>query len=68
MPTHHEKIMIGKVREYVFADVETALHTLVETARSNDDRKVVTQMKNIVQEYKSQNSKFEELDSLPLDL
>jgi FlaA1/EpsC-like NDP-sugar epimerase len=68
LPTHHEKIMIGKVREYVFADVERALYSLIEAAKNNDDLRVVTQMKNIVQEYKSQNSKFEELDSSPIDL
>jgi FlaA1/EpsC-like NDP-sugar epimerase len=68
MPTHHEKIMIGKVREYIFSDVEIALYALIEAAKNNDDLRVVTQMKSIVQEYKSQNSRFEELDSSPIDL
>jgi len=64
MTTHHEKIMIGKVREYVFADVETQVQSLVADAIVNDNRKVVLQMKKIVPEFKSKNSKFEELDSL----
>lgn len=62
MPTHHEKIMIGKVREYVFSEVETAIYSLIASAKNSEDRQVVTKMKALVQEYKSQNSKFEELD------
>jgi len=62
MPTHHEKIMIGKVREYVFNDVELQIHELIIQARVNDNRKVVLQMKAMVPEFKSKNSKFEELD------
>jgi len=63
MPTHHEKIMIGKVREYVFSDIEKAIYSLIDSAKNSDDRQVVTKMKDLVREYKSQNSKFEELDT-----
>jgi FlaA1/EpsC-like NDP-sugar epimerase len=63
MPTHHEKIMIGKVREYVFPEIEAAIYSLIASAKNSEDRQVVTKMKALVQEYKSQNSKFEELDS-----
>jgi FlaA1/EpsC-like NDP-sugar epimerase len=66
MPTHHEKIMIGKVREYIFSDIERSIYALIESAKNSDDRCVVTQMKDLVREYKSQNSKFEELDSIKL--
>ncbi|WP_285009872.1 polysaccharide biosynthesis protein [Pedobacter faecalis] len=62
LPTHHEKIMIGRVREYDFKDVQVAIGSLIESARAGDDHKVVSKMKSLVQEYKSQNSKFEELD------
>ena len=63
MTTHHEKIMIGKVREYVFSDIEKAIYSLIDSAKNSDDRQVVTKMKDLVREYKSQNSKFEELDT-----
>ena len=63
MPTHHEKIMIGKVREYVFSEIESQIHTLLQHAKQNDDRLVVMAMKALVKEYKSKNSIFEELDS-----
>ncbi|RZJ79377.1 MAG: polysaccharide biosynthesis protein [Flavobacterium sp.] len=62
MPTHHEKIMIGKVREYVFAEIEAQMHALFQYANVNDDRQVVIMMKKIVHEFKSKNSIFEELD------
>lgn len=63
MPTHHEKIMIGRVREYIFSEIETQIHTLLQHAKGNDDRQVVVAMKALVKEYKSKNSIFEELDS-----
>lgn len=64
MPTHHEKIMIGQVREYVFNEIETQIYQLLDHAIINDNRKVVIQMKNIVPEFKSKNSKFEEFDNI----
>lgn len=64
MPTHHEKIMIGKVREYVFADVEKQIYELIASAKSDNDRQVVINMKKLVPEFKSKNSVFEELDQI----
>lgn len=63
MPTHHEKIMIGKVRTYVFSEIEDQIHHLFKFAKQNDDRNVVITMKQIVHEFKSKNSVFEALDS-----
>jgi FlaA1/EpsC-like NDP-sugar epimerase len=62
MPTHHEKIMIGKVREYLFDEVEGQIYDLIQHSKNNDDLKVVKSMKQIVHEFKSKNSVFEELD------
>ncbi|MCZ4224359.1 polysaccharide biosynthesis protein [Pedobacter rhodius] len=62
MPTHHHKIMIGKVREYVFNDVEKQIYRLIDCAKLNENRQVVVMMKELVQEYKSNNSIYEELD------
>lgn len=67
MPTHHEKIMIGKVREYVFSEIEEQIYALLQHAKQNDDRQVVIAMKNLVKEYKSKNSIFEELDEIHKD-
>ena len=62
MPTHHEKIMIGKVREYVFSEIESQIYTLLQHAKQNDDRQVVMAMKALVREFKSKNSIYELLD------
>lgn len=62
MPTHHEKIMIGQVREYDFNDVQEQLVKLLKYALTDHVTKVVQQMKVIVPEFKSKNSIFEELD------
>jgi FlaA1/EpsC-like NDP-sugar epimerase len=62
MPTHHEKIMIGKVREYLFIEIEKQIYNLIHHAKNNDDQQVVRSMKQIVHEFKSKNSIFEELD------
>lgn len=62
MPTHHEKIMIGKVREYDFNEVQMQLVKLAGYAVTDHTTKVVQQMKVIVPEFKSKNSIFEELD------
>ncbi len=67
LPTHHEKIMIGKVREYVFSEVQEQLQTLINYANVNDDRQVVITMKQMVEEFKSKNSVFEELDGIGND-
>lgn len=62
MPTHHEKIMIGKVREYDFNEVQLQLVKLAGYAVTDHTTKVVQQMKVMVPEFKSKNSIFEELD------
>ena len=54
--------MIGKVREYVFEEIEGQIYELIAHAKNNDDHEVVKSMKKIVQEFKSKNSVFEELD------
>ncbi|TDQ09948.1 nucleoside-diphosphate sugar epimerase/dehydratase [Pedobacter metabolipauper] len=64
MPTHHEKIMIGRVREYVFNDIQSQIYELLDLAITNDNTKLVTQMKMIVPEFKSKNSVFEKLDQV----
>ena len=62
MPTHHEKIMIGKVKEYLFQEIEIQIQNLITHAQHNDNLQVVKAMKQIVHEFKSKNSVFEELD------
>ncbi|WP_400262216.1 UDP-N-acetylglucosamine 4,6-dehydratase family protein [Sphingobacterium sp. SG20118] len=62
MPTHHKKIMIAKVRENDFQQVNTHLENLIEGIRVQNRHDVVLEMKRIVPEFKSQNSIYEQID------
>ena len=62
-PTFHEKIRIAKVREYDFDQVSKDIDELIAIAKQYDDIATVRKMKEIVPEYKSENSpKYEALD------
>ena len=61
-PTFHEKIRIAEVREYDYNRVCKDIDELVEISKRYDDMATVKKMKEIVPEYKSNNSKYEELD------
>ncbi|SEF84679.1 polysaccharide biosynthesis protein [Sphingobacterium lactis] len=62
LPTHHEKIMIAKVRNNDFELVKSELNTLGKELESNNNVNIVRQMKVMVPEFKSQNSIYEQLD------
>jgi FlaA1/EpsC-like NDP-sugar epimerase len=62
MPTHHEKIMIGKVREYDFEEVNQKINELVALFETQDNDMIVAKMKELVPEYISNNSTFSRLD------
>ncbi|MBR4850641.1 MAG: polysaccharide biosynthesis protein [Tidjanibacter sp.] len=62
IPTDHHKIKIAKVREYDFDRVCDDYEALVECAKGGDVMATVRRMKEIVPEFKSNNSKFEEID------
>ena len=61
-PTFHEKIRIAEVREYDYDQVCHDIDELVDIAQRYDDMATVAKMKEIVPEYKSNNSIYEELD------
>jgi FlaA1/EpsC-like NDP-sugar epimerase len=61
-PTFHEKIRIAEVREYDYDEVCKDINKLVEIAKHYDVMKTVAKMKEIVPEYKSNNSIYEQLD------
>ncbi len=62
MPTHHEKIMIAKVRKQSYEKINQSISELLTYSQLFKDAKVVKKMKEIVPEYKSNNSVFEEFD------
>ena len=58
----HEKIRIAKVREYNFKEVSKDIDELIAISRRFDDMETVRKMKEIVPEYKSNNSVYDVLD------
>jgi len=63
VPTHHPKIMVAKVREYPYELARKNEEDLYKLSFTYDDMAVVKKMKEIVPEYKSQHSKYSELDA-----
>ena len=61
-PTHHKKIMIANVREYDYDEVKEQIQKLIDVSYSYDQMKIVAEMKNLVPEFISKNSCFEQLD------
>ena len=60
--TSHDRIRIARVREYEYADAAKAVEQLRELSMAVDIPGTVKLMKEIVPEYISNNSKFEEFD------
>ena len=61
-PSFHEKIRIAQVREYDFQQVSKDIDELVAIAKAYNDMNTVKKMKEIVPEFKSNNSVYEQLD------
>ena len=61
-PSFHEKIRIASVREYDYDEVSKEIDELVEISKQFDNMATVRKMKEIVPEYKSNNSVYEVLD------
>ena len=61
-PTFHEKIRIAEVREYDFDQVSKDIDELVDIAKQYENMAIVKKMKEMVPEYKSNNSVYEALD------
>jgi FlaA1/EpsC-like NDP-sugar epimerase len=62
LPTHHPKIMIAKVPTQDFTEIREKVDQLIEISRKRNDQEVVKQLKELVPEFKSENSEFEYLD------
>ncbi|NPA38165.1 MAG: polysaccharide biosynthesis protein [Chlorobi bacterium] len=62
LKTHHEKIMIAKVREYNFKEVKKNIADLLFALQIENDELLVARMKEMVPEFHSNNSVFSILD------
>ena len=61
-PSFQDKIRIAQVREYDYEKVNNDIESLDEISKQYDDMATVKKMKDIVPEFKSNNSVYEQLD------
>ncbi|MCW0479251.1 polysaccharide biosynthesis protein [Riemerella anatipestifer] len=62
LPTHHEKIMISKDPVMLYEEIDELTSRIYEKAKAKDKVEVVRILKEIVKEFRSNNSVFESLD------
>jgi FlaA1/EpsC-like NDP-sugar epimerase len=63
LPTHHPQILIGKVKEYAFDEIKQKIEKLITLFYGQDNIEIVSRMKELVPEFRSNNSIFEKLDA-----
>ncbi len=68
MPTHNEKITIGKIRQYDYYEANSKIAEMLENLSNETDEMIVSRMKDMVEEFISQNSKYEKLDNKVVEL
>lgn len=62
LPTHNRKILIARVREHPYEKVCTYVDELIELFSIQNNERIVRLLKEVIPEYKSNNSVFEKLD------
>jgi FlaA1/EpsC-like NDP-sugar epimerase len=62
IPTHNKQIMIAKVQVADLEQIKVEISKLINLAHTQDNIKIVQQLKSIVPEYISNNSIYESLD------
>ncbi len=62
-PTYHEKIMIARTKKLDAAEIEDKVENLCAINTKMQNLEIVSILKNIIPEYRSNNSTFEVLDA-----
>jgi len=62
-PTYNKKIMIASNLEQNHKEIEKQVIEIIESALSNNDIDVVRKLKKMITTFKSNNSRYEELDT-----
>jgi len=65
LPTHHAKILIAKVQQYQFTEINKFVDLFHDLVYDKNELKMVALMKELVPEYKSNYSRYEILDKEP---
>ncbi|MDO9511967.1 MAG: nucleoside-diphosphate sugar epimerase/dehydratase [Bacteroidales bacterium] len=63
MPTHHPKILIGKIREYESEIIYNSLNEMEDICHENDNDLLVKKLKVLIPEFISQNSEYSKFDT-----
>lgn len=67
IPTHHKKILIARVQEYKYEEINRYVELFNDLVNDRNELKMVALMKELVPEYKSNYSRYEVLDSGPVN-
>jgi FlaA1/EpsC-like NDP-sugar epimerase len=62
IPTHHQKIVIAKVQQYSYEEINRYIELFEDLVYDKNELKSVALMKELVPEYKSNYSRYEVLD------
>jgi FlaA1/EpsC-like NDP-sugar epimerase len=62
IPTHHPKILIARVREQDLAKISKSFDAIAASLKTQNSNDIVKLMKEIVPEFISRNSVYEQLD------
>lgn len=62
LPTHHKKIMIAQDEVGDYLKINESIEKIIKSATKLKSHKVVAKLKDLVPEFKSNNSSFEKLD------
>lgn len=62
IPTHHEKILIGKVEPYAYEEINRYIELFFDLVHDKNELKMVALMKELIPEFRSNYSRYEILD------
>ena len=68
LPTHHPKILIAKVNVPSYAYMDIQMNLIQDVLVGGDNNELVSKIKEVIPEYKSNNSIFEKLDKITVNI
>jgi len=68
LPTHHPKILIAKLNVPSYTYMDTQMNLIQDVLVLGDNNELVTKIKEVIPEYKSNNSIFEKLDKVTVNI
>ena len=68
LPTHHPKILIAKVNVPSYAYMDIQMNLIQDVLVVGDNNELVSKIKEVIPEYKSNNSIFEKLDKITANI